>query len=105
MEKQAANLRVALLDWLRENNVYSDIHQSLNILAQDFQQIDDVVLRQFFDMNQAYVDTVTIFRKGIDDRSYYQDQLADYECMKKLISKIQAASKDFLDTWALVVSE
>lgn len=104
-KEQAAVLKDELEKWLRKNDVYSDIYQSLDILAQDFQRAMNDILAQFFRMNQAYINTVAVFRQGIDDRSYYQDKLADYKRMKQLISTIQAASKDFLDTWALVVAE
>lgn len=104
-EEQVSDLRLALLDWLGENRVYADICQSLDLLAQGFQQAVNSVLAQFSEMNQSYVETVAVFRQGIDDRSYYQDKLADYERMKELIFSIQGASKEFLDTWALVVNE
>ena len=104
-EDDAASLRVALMKWLKENDVYSDIRQTLNVLAQNFRSATNDVLTQFAEMNQSYIKTVDVFRQGIDDRSYYQDKLADYTQMKELIFSIQAASKDFLDTWALVVAE
>ena len=88
---------------LADAQVYPGICRVLDELNESVKRAEDEVLARFSEMNNTCTATVEAFKRGIDDRSYYEDKLSDYAHMKNLIASIQSASRDFMDIWALVV--
>ena len=104
-EEEAERLYRPFCKMLEDAQIYPSIRQILKEVGQGVGRAEDEVLRCFQEMNDSCAGTVEAFKRGIDDRGYYEEQLAEYGRIKALTAQIEDASKDFLDTWALVLAE
>lgn len=104
-DDNAEKIKGPFYDMLTDAHIYQAVCGALEELAESVEAAEDDVLRCFQEMNVNCAETIETFKQGIDDRSYYEDKLAEYTRIKTLSDGIQAASKDFLDTWALVLAE
>lgn len=103
VEEDMVKLQGPFYNILADAQVYPGICRVLDELNESVKRAEDEVLARFSEMNNTCTATVEAFKRGIDDRSYYEDKLSDYAHMKNLIASIQSASRDFMDIWALVV--
>lgn len=101
------NLKGDIMDAVSDNNVAETLLEQLHtyVIGGYLGGLSSELEQVFASMNDTYTFCVEKFKKAIDDRAIYKNDIERHEKRKGTILNIEAAAADFMGTWDKVVRD
>lgn len=102
-----SNLEPSFKNAVYENNIAEEMHDKLTKSVVD-QYMNDLIneLEQAFEnMNETYMFYIERFRSAVDDRDKYKEEIELYTLRKSNIMAIGDCTKEFMDTWSVIIRD
>ncbi len=102
-----SNLKNSLQVAVDDNNIAKEMHDKLTKSVVD-QYMNDLIneLEQAFEnMNETYMFYIERFRSAVDDRDKYKEEIELYTLRKSNIMAIGDCTKEFMDTWSVIIRD
>lgn len=90
-----------------ENNIAEEMRDKLTKSVVD-QYMNDLIKelkRAFKDMNSTYMFYIEKFRSAVDDRDKYKVEIELYNLQKANIMAISDCTREFMDTWDVIIRD
>ena len=101
------NLKPSFKNAVYENNIAEEMRDKLTKSVVD-QYMNDLIneLKQAFEnMNETYMFYIERFRSAVDDRDKYKEEIELYTLRKSNIMAIGDCTKEFMDTWGVIIRD
>ena len=102
-----SNLKPSFKNAVYENNIVEEVRDKLTEFVVD-QYMNDVIneLKQAFEnMNETYMFYIERFRSAVDDRDKYKEEIELYKLRKSNIMAIGDCTREFMDTWGIIIRD
>jgi hypothetical protein len=83
---------------MRDKLTKSVVDQYMNDLINELKQA-------FENMNETYMFYIERFRSAVDDRDKYKEEIELYALRKSNIMAIGDCTREFMDTWGVIIRD
>lgn len=97
------NLQGDIFFQIATSNILETYEEYINQFSNNIMNAEKVISDVFKDTNDNCQNNIDEFKKSIDNRTYYENQLDALDRLKCLISRIKDSSHSFQDIWNQIV--